>query len=202
MFVIFTRSVVWCACPARCRGMADEGERAGASFALARSFQSVSMAVRRTISSTWRVSKAHERSLRTRSAGQPRPPKLVTRRLPLGDCELLAGLNASKCSLTCLGQVSASGAQAGPGPSLLVGPHHASKGGVVNVRRSQSQNSLCSHRTEMSCQCLIAHAFSVSAHCLVGAESVAFSRAKTRLLPVPPPPPRSHQCGHQPEPRG
>ena len=44
-----------------------------------------------------------------------------------------ANLDGSKCSLTFLGQVSVSGAQAGLGPSLLVGPHHASGGGVVNV---------------------------------------------------------------------
>ena len=100
-----------------------------------------------------------------RSAGQPHPPReLVTRRLPLGECDVPNELNASKCSLTCLGQVSVSGAQAGLGPSSLVGPHHANRGRVVNVLKSLTfgrhfKNSLCSHRTEMSCQCLIAHAF-------------------------------------------
>ena len=71
------------------------------------------------------------------SAGQPHPPsELVTRRLSLGECDVPTGLNGSKCSLTFLGQDSVSGAQANFGPLLLIGPHHASGVGVVNVLKS------------------------------------------------------------------
>ena len=53
-----------------------------------------------------------------RRAGQPHPPtELATRRLPPDECKVPTGLNGSKCSLTCLGQVSVSGAQARLGSS-------------------------------------------------------------------------------------
>ena len=70
------------------------------------------------------ASRKHTNALlfQDRRARQPHPPsELVTRRLPLGECQVQTGLNGSKCSLTCLGQVSVSGAQAGHGSSLLVG---------------------------------------------------------------------------------
>ena len=68
------------------------------------------------------VSRKHTNALlipaEDRRAGQPHPPaELATRRLPPDECKVPTGLNGSKCSLTCLGQVSVSGAQAELGPS-------------------------------------------------------------------------------------
>ena len=96
--------------------------------------------------------------------------------------------HASKCSFTFLGQVAVSGL----GASLLVGPHHVSRGGVVNVLRSQTfgwhcENSLCSHRTAMSCPCLIAHAFRQRTASSEPSQQ-PFKAQKRRLRPVPPPP--------------
>ena len=104
----------------------DEGARAGASLAQACSSQSVSVVARKKKCAPRGASRKHRNALvvpvEDQSAGQPHPPsELVARRLPLDECEVLTGLNWSKCSLTFLGQVSVSGAQAGFAPSLSVG---------------------------------------------------------------------------------
>ena len=77
--------------------------------------------------------------------------------------------------------------------SFIVGwTYHVSRGGVVNVLRSQtfgwhSKNSLCSHRTAMSCPCLIAHAFRQRTASSEPSQQ-PFKAHKRRLRPVPPPP--------------
>ena len=100
----------------------DEGARAGASFARTCYFQSVSMVAWKKKCAPRGASRKHRNALllpvADSSAGQPHPP------------------DGSKCSLTFPGQVSVPGAQANFGPLLLVGPHHASGGGVVNVLKS------------------------------------------------------------------